>query len=187
MIRVWTDGSCRPSNPGPGGWFAVIALGDDDSIQRIIDKDASLIWLDLTDRQKFQLRDNGRLLAAVSTMGGKEPRSTNQRMELTAVIEALKTMRDGTEPVVYTDSAYIVNAFTENWVCAWERRDFEKKANGKPLKNGDLWRELCDLRNKKRARFRHVSAHTGAQDIDSRMNDLCDECASSLAASQNDE
>src|SRR5690554_3265154 len=90
--------------------------------------------------------------AQEKTLKGAEPETTNNRMELTAVIEGLRALREPCRVTVHTDSAYIVNAFAEGWIEGWQRRGW-KTAGKKPVKNRDLWEELLRLMNRHEVAF----------------------------------
>ena len=72
---------------------------------------------------------------------GAEAHTTNNRMEMMAVIRGLRALREPVRVLVHADSAYVVNAFKENWIGAWKRRGW-MTAGKKPVKNKDLWLEL---------------------------------------------
>jgi ribonuclease HI len=95
-------------------------------------------------------------------ISGGEKETTNNRMELTAAIEALKALKGQTEVDLYTDSTYVRNGITE-WVAAW-KRDGWRRRNGRrwlPVKNEDLWRELDRLTGVHRVAFHWVEGHAG--------------------------
>ncbi len=77
------------------------------------------------------------------TLSGGEPNATNNRMELMAVIRALETLNRPCHVSVHSDSALIVNAFTQGWVDNWLRRGW-KRADKKPVENRDLWERLLE-------------------------------------------
>lgn len=102
---------------------------------------------------------------------GAEPHTTNQRMEVTATLEALRAHPGRVE--IVSDSTYVVNCFRDRWWAGWLRRGWKNSA-GKPVANRDLWEPLIDL---VRARgddvtFTWVKGHSGNQ-----WNDLVDELA----------
>jgi ribonuclease HI len=72
---------------------------------------------------------------------GGESHTTNNRMEMRAVIEALKALKQSCHVRIHSDSALIVNAFKQGWIDSWLRRNW-KKANKKPVENRDLWEEM---------------------------------------------
>ena len=91
---------------------------------------------------------------------GFDPKTTNNRMELTAVIEALKHTPDGAHVKVHSDSAYVINAFQQNWFAGWERRGW-KNAKGQPVENQDLWRTLRQLAMERKVEWIKVRGHAG--------------------------
>ena len=92
------------------------------------------------------------------TLKGAEPETTNNRMELTAVIEGLRALKVPSRVAVHTDSAYIVNAFAEGWIEGWRRRGW-KTAAKQPVKNRDLWEELLRLMQTHEVEFVKVKGH----------------------------
>ena len=104
-------------------------------------------------------------------LNGGDPETTNNRMEITAVIEGLKALKFPCEVDIYSDSAYTVNAFREHWVDGWARSGW-KKADKKPVLNADLWQELLELTHKHKVIFHKVKGHA-----DNELNNRCDELA----------
>lgn len=100
-----------------------------------------------------------------------EGETTNNRMEVLAVIEGLKRLKYPCEVDIYSDSAYTVNAFTEGWVYGWQKKDW-KKSDGKPVLNVDLWQELLALTRTHKVVFHKVAGHA-----DNELNNRCDELA----------
>jgi ribonuclease HI len=90
---------------------------------------------------------------------GGDPATTNNRMELTAVIRALTALERPSEVEIYTDSEYVKKGITE-WLAAWKRRGW-KTADRKPVKNTDLWRELDEAAARHRVRWHWVRGHAG--------------------------
>ena len=90
---------------------------------------------------------------------GGDPATTNNRMELTAVIRALATLKRASHVEVYTDSEYVMKGITE-WLAAWKRRGW-KTADRKPVKNVDLWQELDELVRRHEVRWHWVRGHAG--------------------------
>ncbi len=90
---------------------------------------------------------------------GSEANTTNNRMELTAVIEALKALkRDGVDIEVFSDSSYVANCFRERWYESWEKNNW-KNAARKSVENQDLWKELLALVRKHNVKFFRVKGH----------------------------
>ena len=90
---------------------------------------------------------------------GGEPGTTNNRMELTAPIEALASLKRSCDVVIYLDSEYVRKGITE-WIINWQRRGW-KTADGKPVKNADLWQRLDALRKLHHVDWRWVKGHAG--------------------------
>ncbi len=101
-------------------------------------------------------------------LSGGEQVTTNNKMELTAVIEGLKALNEPCEVDVYSDSAYVVNAFLQDWISGWIRRGW------KNVKNIELWNELIALTEKHKVHFNKVKGHA-----DDELNNRCDELARS--------
>lgn len=105
---------------------------------------------------------------------GGELQTTNNRMELTAVIQGLQALKDNTQDVVceiYTDSAYVYNAITQDWLTTWQLNNW-KNANKKLVLNQDLWLTLIDELQKHKVNFHKVKGHA-----DVEGNNRCDELA----------
>ncbi len=93
---------------------------------------------------------------------GAEPRTTNQRMEIKAVLEALRSL-GGSEPIeVVSDSSYVVNCFRQRWWEGWFRRGW-RNSQGRPVANRDLWEALFELAldGERTVTFRWVKGHSG--------------------------
>ncbi len=104
-------------------------------------------------------------------ISGSEFDTTNNRMELKAVIEGLKALKEPCEVDLYSDSQYVVSAFTENWIFDWVNRGW-KTASKSQVKNVDLWQELLSFNNKHRINFIKVKGHS-----DNEYNIRCDKIA----------
>lgn len=107
-VVIYTDGGCAPTNPGPGGWAAILIKG-----------------------------------AHRKELKGGEPHTTNNRMELTAALMALRALQRPCRVTVFTDSRYLCNAFGKRWIEKWQRNGW-RTADKKPVLNADLWRELIE-------------------------------------------
>jgi len=90
---------------------------------------------------------------------GGEAMTTNNRMELTAVIRALEAIKRPIPIIVHTDSQYVRKGITE-WLANWKRKGW-RTADGKPVKNADLWRELDALAANHQVEWRWVKGHSG--------------------------
>lgn len=102
--------------------------------------------------------------------GGKLD-TTNNVMELTAVIEALRLLKFKCKVSLYSDSAYVVNAFNQKWIYGWMKNGW-KNASKEPVKNKELWQELYDLTKEHEVTFIKVKGHS-----DNEYNNRCDELA----------
>jgi ribonuclease HI len=90
---------------------------------------------------------------------GGEPLTTNNRMELTAVIQALTTLKRRCQVIVYTDSEYVRKGITE-WITGWKRKGW-KTADNKPVKNAELWQALEAATLAHQVEWRWVKGHSG--------------------------
>lgn len=97
--------------------------------------------------------------------------TTNNIMEITAVLEALRLLKFECEVKVYSDSAYVVNAFNNGWIYNWMKNGW-KTANKEPVKNKELWVELYEFTKKHKIEFIKVKGHA-----DNEFNNRCDELA----------
>lgn len=105
-------------------------------------------------------------------ISGAEAETTNNRMELTAAIKALDTLKDGNYEIeLYSDSAYLINAFKEGWITKWQLNGF-KNANKKEVANIDLWQKIIDYNNKYKITWIKVKGHA-----DNEFNNRCDALA----------
>ena len=102
--------------------------------------------------------------------GGKKD-TTNNVMELTAVIEALKLLKRPCKVDLYSDSAYVVNAFLQNWILGWIKNGW-KNSSKEEVKNKELWQELFSLTKIHDVTFHKVKGHA-----DNEYNNRCDELA----------
>jgi ribonuclease HI len=101
--------------------------------------------------------------------------TTNNRMELLAVIVGLEALKkEGIPVTIYSDSKYVVDAVEKGWLWNWEKKDFAKKANP------DLWRRFIPLYRKYKPKFKWIKGHSGHPE-----NERCDELAVLAAESAN--
>lgn len=104
-------------------------------------------------------------------ISGYEPETTNNRMELRAVLEAFLALKEPCEVHVYTDSAYIHNAFEKGWIDRWQRNGW-KSASKQPVENQDLWKGILEASGTHRTVYNKVKGHAG-----DKYNTMCDELA----------
>jgi len=134
-VTIYTDGACS-GNPGPGGYGALLMMGENSK-----------------------------------EISGGQKNTTNNIMELTAVIEALKLLKRPCKVDLYSDSAYVVNAFLQNWIWGWIKNNW-KNSNKEEVKNKELWQELLGLTKVHDVTFHKVKGHS-----DNQYNNRCDELA----------
>ena len=104
-------------------------------------------------------------------ISGGNKSTTNNIMEITAVIEALKILKNPCNVTVYSDSAYVVNCFTQGWIFNWIKKGWKTSGN-EPVKNKELWQELYNLTKIHTVKFIKVKGHS-----DNEFNNRCDELA----------
>lgn len=116
--------------------------------------------------------------AAILRYGNKEKelvggdrQTTNNRMELTAVIQGLSALKEPCEVLLTSDSKYVIDAITKEWVYGWQRNNW-RKADKKPALNVDLWEQLLPLLEKHHVTFNWVKGHDGHLE-----NERCDKLA----------
>ena len=101
-------------------------------------------------------------------ISGFNSKTTNNIMEITAVLEALKLLKFPCEIKIYSDSAYVVNCFKQGWIYNWQKNNW-KGSDKKPVKNRELWEELYSLTQKHKVNFIKVKGHS-----DNEFNNRCD-------------
>lgn len=104
-------------------------------------------------------------------LSGNMPHTTNNRMEVFAVISALGALKEPCHVRIHSDSAYVVNAFTQGWLDNWQRKNW-KNSEGKPVENQDLWRLLLIVVKRHRVEFIKVPGHADCEE-----NNRCDAMA----------
>ena len=107
----------------------------------------------------------------IKEISGYMKNTTNNIMEITAVIEGLKMLKYKCDVEIYSDSAYVVNAFHNHWIEGWIKKNWVN-ANKEPVKNKELWQELYDLTKQHEVKFIKVKGHS-----DNEYNNRCDELA----------
>ena len=110
-------------------------------------------------------------------LSGGEPMTTNNRMELSAVIAALSALREPCEITLTSDSKYVVDAVTKGWARSWKAKGW-KKADNSPALNSDLWDKLLSLLDYHQVTFVWVKGHAGHP-----FNERCDALATAFADS----
>ncbi len=104
-------------------------------------------------------------------LSGGEESTTNNRMELTAVIRGLSALKESCIVELYSDSKYVIDGLSKGWAASWQKNGW-KKADKKPALNPDLWEELLSLTDKHQMRYHWVKGHA-----ENPYNNRCDELA----------
>jgi ribonuclease HI len=149
-VLIWTDGGCKS---GVGGWAAVILQRNPDGS----------IYVSPDGHEAYR------------EISGSAQDTTNNRMELTAAVMALKTLKGRCTVRVHTDSRYLKKGITE-WINGWKRYGWQTVA-GRPVLNRDLWEELNFLAAKHEIKWKWIPGHAGIH-----LNERCDELASAEIA-----
>ncbi|MEX0895248.1 MAG: ribonuclease HI, partial [Balneolaceae bacterium] len=102
---------------------------------------------------------------------GGEPHTTNNRMEMRAVIEAMKKLKKPCHVKIHSDSSLIVNAFQQDWIDNWQKKGW-RKADKKPVENKDLWEEMLKAMKPHRVEWIKVKGHA-----DNELNNRVDRLA----------
>ena len=104
-------------------------------------------------------------------ISGAKKDTTNNEMELTAALEALKMLKFPCEVDLHSDSAYLVNGFLQGWIYNWQKNNW-KPADKKPVKNKEIWEQIYNLTKTHKVTFIKVKGHA-----DNELNNRCDEMA----------
>ena len=104
-------------------------------------------------------------------MSGYMPQTTNNRMEIMAAIAALEALKRPCQVELYSDSAYLVNAWQKGWLVKWQKNGWQN-AQKKPVENKDLWQRLLQAAGQHRVNWHKVKGHA-----DNPWNNRCDELA----------
>ena len=113
------------------------------------------------------------------SLSGGEPSTTNNRMELMAAISGLEALKEPCKVTLYSDSKYLTDAFNQNWIDTWLRKNW-KTAGNSPVKNVDLWQRLLNAKELHNVTFVWVKGHDGHPE-----NERCDKLATAAADGDN--
>ena len=149
LVKIYTGGAARGNPDGPGGYGTVLEYVD----------------------TKGQLH--------VKELSCGYVKTTNNRMELMAVIAGLEALNRPCTVEVYSDSQYVVNAFNQHWVEGWIKKNW-KRGKNEPVKNVDLWKRLLAAKEPHSVTFHWVKGHDGHP-----QNERCDKLATTAADSGN--
>jgi ribonuclease HI len=144
-VKLYTDGAARGNPDGPGGYGTILQY----------------------------MAPDGELHEREYSAGYKK--TTNNRMELMAVIIGLEKLTKPCHVDVYSDSKYVTDAFNQNWIDGWKKRGW-KNSKKETVKNKDLWFRLLKAKDKHDTRFIWVKGHAGHTE-----NERCDELATRAA------
>ena len=147
-VTIYTDGAARGNPEGPGGYGTILQFID----------------------------GNGRLHE--KELSGGYIKTTNNRMELMAVLVGLEALRCPCEVQIVSDSKYVTDAFNKNWIDGWQKKNW-RGASG-PVKNVDLWKRLLEAAKTHQITFVWVKGHDGHPE-----NERCDKLATTAADGSN--
>ncbi len=151
-IIIFTDGASK-GNPGPGGFGAIIVFPEGKACPNL---------------------SHGRVIE----LGGCEKHTTNNRMELSGALYALKeVVKEESEIIIYTDSKYLINGMT-GWIYGWQKNNWRTKEK-KDVLNKDLWEGLAKLVIGKKVKWNYIGGHMGIVG-----NERCDEIADAIARNE---
>lgn len=145
LVKIYTDGAARGNPDGPGGYGTVLEY---------VDPKGGLHTKELSQGYV---------------------RTTNNRMELMAVIAGLEALNRPCTVEVYSDSQYVVNAFNQHWVDGWLKKGW-KRGKNEPVKNVDLWKRLLAAKEPHAVSFHWVKGHDGHP-----QNERCDTLATTAS------
>lgn len=148
-VNIYTDGAARGNPDGPGGFGTILTYEDSKGI-----------------------------LHKKEISGGYK-KTTNNRMELMAVIRGLEELKKPCEVDLYSDSKYVTDAFNQNWIGSWIKKGW-KRGKNEPVKNVDLWQRLLKAKEPHQINFIWVKGHAGHE-----MNERCDYLATTAADGTN--
>ncbi len=144
-VTIYTDGAARGNPDGPGGYGVVMQYVDSKGV--LHEKELSEGY----------------------------PKTTNNRMELMAVIAGLEALNRPCDVEIHSDSQYVIKAFNDHWIDGWIKRGW-KKADKKPVLNDDLWKRLLEAAKPHNITWIWVKGHNGHPE-----NERCDALATSAA------
>jgi ribonuclease HI len=145
LVKIYTDGSARGNPDGPGGYGTILSYTDSKGVEHIREY----------------------------SCGYKK--TTNNRMELMAAIIGLEALTKPCEVELYSDSQYVVKAFSEHWIDGWIKKGWMRTKKD-PVKNVDLWKRLLEAKKPHKVTFIWVRGHNGHP-----QNERCDQLATSAA------
>ncbi len=145
LVKIFTDGAAKGNPDGPGGYGTVLEYVD--------------------RRNELHVKE----------LSQGYVRTTNNRMELMAVIAGLEALNRPCEVELYSDSRYVVDAFNQHWIDSWLRKGW-KRGKNEPVRNIDLWKRLLKAKERHQVTFFWVKGHDGHP-----QNERCDTLAVAAA------
>ncbi len=145
LVRLYSDGAARGNPDGPGGYGVVLEFTD--------------------SKGKLHVRE----------LSEGFPKTTNNRMELLGVITGLEALNRPCRVLVYSDSQYVVKAFTDGWLDSWQKHGW-RKADKTPVLNQDLWERLLAAARPHEVAWNWIRGHAGHP-----QNERCDQLATAAA------
>lgn len=149
LVKIYTDGAARGNPDGPGGYGTILTCVD------------------------------GRGVLHEKELSAGYKKTTNNRMELMAVIAGLEALNRPSQVEIYSDSKYVVDAFNQHWIEGWMKKNW-KRGKNEPVKNVDLWKRLLKAKEPHQVTFLWVKGHDGHE-----QNERCDYLATSAADGDN--
>jgi ribonuclease HI len=144
-VNIYTDGAARGNPDGPGGYGTILTYEDSKGVLH------------------------------TKELSGGYKKTTNNRMELMAVIIGFEALNKPCTIDLYSDSKYVTDAFNQNWIDGWLKKGW-KRGKNEPVKNVDLWQRLLKAKEPHNVNFIWVKGHAGHE-----MNERCDVLATSAA------
>jgi ribonuclease HI len=144
-VNIYTDGAARGNPDGPGGFGCILTYEDSKGVVH------------------------------TKEISGGYKKTTNNRMELMAVIRGLEALNKPCIIDLYSDSKYVTDAFNQNWIGGWIKKGW-KRGKNEPVKNVDLWQRLLKAKENHIVNFIWVKGHAGHE-----MNERCDYLATTAA------
>ena len=166
-VSIYTDGAARGNPDGPGGYGVVLEYVDPKGELHVKELSGGYGAV-------LQFIDKNGVLHEKELSAGYV-RTTNNRMELMAVIRGLEALNRPCEVELYSDSQYVVNAFNQHWIEGWIKKGW-KRGKNEPVKNTDLWKRLLEAKKPHQVNFNWVKGHDGHP-----QNERCDTLATTAA------
>ena len=148
-VTIYTDGSARGNPDGPGGYGCILQYKDPNGVVHEREYSAGYV------------------------------KTTNNRMEMMAVIVGLEALTRPCEVLVVSDSKYVTDAFNQRWMENWLKKNW-KTSTGKPVKNQQLWKRMLKAMEPHEVKFQWIKGHAGHPE-----NERCDTLATGAADSDN--